>query len=95
MSQSRTTTSLITATAVALCLQALATFNEWPYIYMTLGAAYGYLGRAAEARAAVDRLLELIPGLTVQALIEGPTYRAGGRWTKLVEGLRLAGLPTA
>ncbi len=48
--------------AVALCQQALSTFNEWPFTYMTLGAAYGYLGRAAEARAAVDRLLELIPG---------------------------------
>ena len=80
--------------AVALCQQALSTFNEWPFTYMTLAAAYGYLGRAEEARSAIDRVLEFVPGLTVSGLLDGPTNRATGRWPKLVEGLRLAGLPT-
>jgi len=80
--------------AVALCEQSIATFNEWPFTYMTLAAAYAYLGRAEEARSAVERLLELIPGLTVPALLLGPTSRHTGRWPKIVEGLRRAGLPS-
>ncbi|MGN6101764.1 MAG: winged helix-turn-helix domain-containing protein [Devosia sp.] len=82
--------------AVTLCEQSLATFNEWPYTYLTLAAAYAFLGRAEEARANVDRLLELIPGLTLSALSGGTTNRARptGRWMRIVEGLRLAGLPS-
>jgi tetratricopeptide (TPR) repeat protein len=80
--------------AVALCQRALSTFNEWPFTYIALAAAYAYLGRAEEARSTVDRILQLVPGLTVSALLDGPTNRATGRWPKIVEGLKLAGLPT-
>jgi len=81
--------------AVALSQQALATFNEWPFTYMALAAAHAYLGEAEKARSAIDRVLMLMPGLTVPALLDGPTNRATGRWPKVVEGLRRAGLPSA
>jgi TolB-like protein len=81
--------------AVTLCQQSLSTFNEWPFTYLTLASAYAFLGRPLEARSSVDRVLELMPGLTVSALLDGPTARSSGRWTILVEGLRLAGLPGA
>lgn len=79
--------------AVALCQQSLATFNEWPFTYVTLAAAYAYLGRDQEARSTVDRLLELTPGMTIPALLSRPANRVPGRWPVVVEGVKRAGLP--
>ena len=73
--------------AVALCQQSLATLNEWPYSYLTLAAAYAYLGRAPEASASVDRLWESsFAGLTLSALSRAATNRdarATGRWMRI------------
>ena len=58
--------------------------------YWCLASAFAHLGREAEAREAVARLLEFDPALTISAFIE----RGGQSNAKLlIEGLRKAGLP--
>ena len=58
--------------------------------YRCLASAYAHLGREAEAREAVARLIELDPGFTISAWIA----RGGQSNSKrMIEGLRKAGLP--
>jgi adenylate cyclase len=59
-------------------------------VYRCLASAYAHLGRDAEAREAVARMLEVDPAFTISALIA----RGGQSNAKLfIEGLRKAGLP--
>jgi adenylate cyclase len=61
----------------------------WP-AYCCLASAFAHLGREAEAREAVARLLEFDPAFTISAFIA----RGGQSNAKLlIEGLRKAGLP--
>ena len=63
---------------------------SYPATYSCLAAAFGHLGRDAEAREAAARVLELDPGFTISAWIA----RGGQPNEKLyIEGLRKAGLP--
>ena len=58
--------------------------------YRCLASAFAHLGREAEAREAVARLLEFDPAFTISAFIA----RGGQSNAKLlIEGLRKAGLP--
>lgn len=58
--------------------------------YRCLAAAFAHLGRDAEAREAVARLVELDPAFTISAWIA----RGGQSNSKrMIEGLRKAGLP--
>jgi adenylate cyclase len=58
--------------------------------YCCLASAFAHLGREAEAREAVARLLEFDPAFTISAFIA----RGGQANAKLlIEGLRKAGLP--
>ena len=58
--------------------------------YRCLASAFAHLGRDAEAREAVARLLELDPGFTISAwLARGG--QANSR--RMIEGLRKAGVP--
>jgi adenylate cyclase len=63
--------------------------SYWP-AYCGLASAFAHLGREAEAREAVARLLEFDPAFTISAFIA----RGGQSNAKLlIEGLRKAGLP--
>ena len=63
---------------------------SYPATYSCLAAAFGHLGRDAEAREAAARVLELDPGFAISAWIA----RGGQPNEKLyIEGLRKAGLP--
>ncbi|MGY8685664.1 adenylate/guanylate cyclase domain-containing protein [Bradyrhizobium sp. UFLA05-153] len=63
--------------------------SYWP-AYCGLASAFAHLGREAEAREAVARLLEFDPAFTIAAFIA----RGGQSNAKLlIEGLRKAGLP--
>ena len=60
------------------------------YAYIKLASAFAHLGRDAEAREAVERLLEVDPAFTISTFIA----RGGSSNSKLlIEGLRKAGLP--
>ncbi|UQD75029.1 winged helix-turn-helix domain-containing tetratricopeptide repeat protein [Bradyrhizobium japonicum] len=63
--------------------------SYWP-AYCCLASAFAHLGREAEARELVARLLEFDPAFTISAFI----VRGGQSNAKLlIEGLRKAGLP--
>lgn len=71
--------------------RSLATLHEWPLTYYPLVAAYAYLDRMEEAKAALKRLREISPHTTIERIIE-----SGGRqkyFAGLLPGLRKAGLP--
>jgi adenylate cyclase len=64
--------------------------SSFPPVYRSLASAFAHLGRDAEARGAVARLLEVDPEFTISAWIA----RGGQSNAKLlIEGLRKAGLP--
>ncbi len=62
--------------------------------YRTLGASYGNLGRLTEAKAARERLQELLPHLTITQLRERlPYFKNPDDLERYLDGLRKAGLP--
>ena len=84
--------------AIPPCQQAAADNpNVWQ-AHADLAAAYGWLGREAEAKSEVARLLTVVPGMTGQGFFsfaknfsENPVFLQ--QMARLVEGLRMAGLP--
>jgi hypothetical protein len=71
--------------------------DRW-YPYVDIAAANAWLGRDAEAKAAIAELLKLWPDFTVQAYLglrdkfsDNPTFSQ--QIERIVEGLRKAKLP--
>jgi adenylate cyclase len=60
---------------------------------LTLAGSYAYLGREADAKAAIDQLLRLIPRYSLRALRKNPMFTRPEHIEKLIDGMRLAGLP--
>jgi adenylate cyclase len=60
---------------------------------VALACANAQLGRQDEARRAVDRLVAYIPGYSLRTVRKNPMYSDPAFAEKLVESLRLAGLP--
>jgi adenylate cyclase len=70
--------------------------SEDPSMYgalVTLACSYAQLGRNEEARQYVDELRRLIPRYTLRALRKNPFFVKPDLIEKLVESMRLAGLP--
>ena len=61
--------------------------------FVTLACANAQLGRKEEAQKAVDRLTAYIPGYSLTAVSKNPMFSDPAFAKKLVESLRLAGLP--
>jgi adenylate cyclase len=60
---------------------------------VTLAGSYAYLDRKLEAKRYVDELLHLIPRYSLGAVRKNPWFVRSEHIEKLIEGLRLAGLP--
>ena len=79
--------------AVEYATQAAEANPEFPDIYAVLACAYGHLGRAVDARGALDQLLRRMPDLTASdERLNRPFARADDR-ERFLTGLRKAGLP--
>jgi adenylate cyclase len=82
--------------AIEWCRKSIATQNN-DGAYIDMAAAYAWIGRDADARAAVAELLKLKPHYTLQQLanstkkFDNPTYQH--ELLGIEEGLRKAGLP--
>jgi adenylate cyclase len=61
--------------------------------HRALASALGHLGRTEQGRAVVNRLLELVPDLTVRRFSEQTRFRPSGCLPMILDGLRLSGLP--
>ena len=68
-------------------------YDGWDTTYRVMAAALAHLGRMDEANSAVERLLELAPNATVSGLRERWPFRNRDKLEKILQGLRLAGLP--
>jgi tetratricopeptide (TPR) repeat protein len=84
--------------AAEWCGKSVATNSSFWIPYVDLAAAYGWLGRDAEAKTAVASLRKLMPGFTVQdwastTWSDDPQFQRED--ARIVEGLRKAGLPEA
>ena len=79
--------------AVDWALRSLQTSNDWPVTYWALVPAYAKLGKMNEARAALQRLLQLAPSMSAGTML-GPPPPHPERWRLIMEGLIAAGLPS-
>jgi tetratricopeptide (TPR) repeat protein len=86
------------AEAVVWLRRSLDANRNYSVTYFDLAAALARVGKLAEARAAVNAGLALDPSFTIRryrdvtyANSDNPTYRAGRK--RLIEGMRLAGVP--
>ena len=82
--------------AVEWCEKSIATNANYWIPHVDLVSANGWLHRDADARQAIDGLLKLKPGFTVQSWAnmkwsDDPTFQR--EYQSIVEGLRMAGLP--
>lgn len=81
--------------AVEWCEKSIATNPKFPGAYIDLAAAYGWLGRLADANDAAARLYKLTPGVNLGQMlgseaIDNPNWRS--ETERIAEGLRKAGL---
>jgi TolB-like protein/tetratricopeptide (TPR) repeat protein len=82
--------------SIPWCEKSLSTNDTYWMPYVDLASANGWLGREAEAKSAVQGLLKLRPGFTVQTWANIPwsdnaTFKS--QYARITEGLRKAGLP--
>jgi adenylate cyclase len=80
---------------ISWCSRSIARGPYW-IAYVDLATAYAWTGRDGEAHEAVEKLLELMPGYTVQKWAnagwsDNPRFLE--EYAYIVEGLRRAGLP--
>jgi adenylate cyclase len=68
-------------------------YDGWDTTYRVMASALAHLERIDEAAAAVARLLELAPNLTVSGLRERWPLRNKDKLEMILDGLRRAGLP--
>ncbi len=61
--------------------------------HVTLAVSYARLERGEDAKRSVDALLRYIPRFNLRALRKNPMFVHPELIDKLVEGMRLAGLP--
>lgn len=78
---------------VALASASAALYDAWDATYSVLAFANAGLGRLEAARAALEKLLRLSPGLTVSGFAELARFRDPARLAKVLDGLRIAGMP--
>ena len=78
--------------AIEWSLRSLAANNDWLGTYWTLAAAQAHLGRMAEARTTIERLLAKAPDLRLSDYAR-IVARNPGRDVVTIEGLRKAGMP--
>jgi adenylate cyclase len=81
--------------AVSWCNKSIADGPYW-MAYVDLAASSAWLGRKEDATRAVDELVKLMPGYTVQKWARADWSRNPiflSEYQRIVEGLRMAGLP--
>jgi tetratricopeptide (TPR) repeat protein len=66
---------------------------DWYISYLILAGAYVFLSRPSEARAAVEEVLRLQPGLSVSGFKLFLSAADPAVFDRLMQGLRKAGLP--
>jgi TolB-like protein/Flp pilus assembly protein TadD len=79
--------------AIAALTEYVAARPNWYGAYVVLAAACALTGRAAEARGAVRRLLELLPHFSIEHARNRPMFKNFSQAEILFEALNKAGVP--
>lgn len=79
--------------ALAWAQRAIEANGDYVYGHVTLACANALLGRSAEAKQALARILAIRPDMTISQCNGSPPARFPERWAICVEGLRKAGMP--
>jgi tetratricopeptide (TPR) repeat protein len=79
--------------AVGFATKAAHENSNFNPIFRVLAASYAQLGKMEEARKAVGRLLELDPRIGIAHLRANLPYQDRTQFERLLDGLRMAGLP--
>ena len=82
--------------AIQWCEKSIASNPALPWPYLGLAGAYGWLGRADEASAALAELQKRLPGYTVEKYLapyRNANPKLKSQIERFAEGLRKAGLP--
>ncbi|MEJ2122367.1 MAG: tetratricopeptide repeat protein [Alphaproteobacteria bacterium] len=72
---------------------SLQTNPDFPAALQLLAASYAQLGRIDEARDAIDQLLRVVPGQTVETAGSQLPLKRPEDMERYLDGLRNAGLP--
>jgi adenylate cyclase len=73
--------------------QVMRVRTDYVYPYIMLAASAAQLGRDADARAAIERAIELQPDLSIEFVQSVFASMSDGYRSRLAHGLRLAGVP--
>jgi adenylate cyclase len=79
--------------ALDLAKRSVALYPEWDTSYWVLVPAYAQLGRMADARAALAKLVSLSPGFMTSGVRERLPVRNPASLDMILDGFRKAGLP--
>jgi TolB-like protein/class 3 adenylate cyclase len=79
--------------ALELAKRSAALYPDWDTTYWVLVSTYVQLGRLADARAALAKLVSLSPGLTASGARQHLPIRNPASLDMVLDGLRKAGLP--
>jgi hypothetical protein len=79
--------------ALDWAMKALAVNANWNPTYWMLVAANAHLGRMEPASRYLKHLLELVPGVTIDAIRSGQPSYDPERRAAIYKGLQIAGLP--
>jgi TolB-like protein/class 3 adenylate cyclase/Flp pilus assembly protein TadD len=79
--------------ALAFAETSVALYGDWDATCCVLVFINARLGHLEAAKATLEKLLRLIPGMTVSASGELMRFRDAGRLALVQDGLRLAGMP--
>jgi len=60
---------------------------------LTLAGSHAYLGNSAKAKSYVEELLQFVPRFSLRALVKNPMFVKPELIEKMVDSMRLAGLP--
>lgn len=79
--------------AVEWCTKIVAENPTFPGAYRVLAATHGTLGETKKAKAALDKLLDIMPGLTVSLTRQQLPWKRDEDEERFLDGLRKAVLP--
>ena len=79
--------------AIEWCKKSIEENPSFPGAFRVLASCYGSLGQIEDAKAALGKLLNLAPGITVSATRQQVPWKNPEDSQRYLDGLRKAGMP--
>lgn len=79
--------------AETACRESLARDPDYIHARITLAVTLAEMGRTSEARVERDTIMRIDPNFSIGVYMRGQTYRNDRVTARMIDGLRMAGLP--